>query len=219
MRWVERTVSGDIKGRLPHRVVLIGICAAVAVLHSAAWATGPTLVARLLDVVPTTDGKPSPIRIVLGVDGVQNISIVAEVRRADGKVVQAHSTGFSLMPDAANATGQASHAGEIVEVFSPANNPLADGTYAERIQIDTEIAGYDYPVSQIDYRYFEVRVGNLIPLSSTEYSVLTEDVDTEGHPRMSAGPVVARADAAGTPILVRTGDTAVIGNTSERNER
>lgn len=190
-------------------------------VHPSARATGPTVEVQVLETLPSTDGKPSAVHVFLGVDGVQNLSIVAEVRTADGAVVEAHSSALSVGPGESGA-GEA-RAGAVIEFSRPATAPLPDGTYAERIQVDAEIVSYDYPVRRVDYRYFLVRAGRLAPISSTQYSALTADVDSSGEPAMSAAPadlvLEARAPGyGGGVILVQSGDTGITPNDTERNE-
>ena len=96
------------------------------VLHTTARATGPTVEVRVLEALPTTDAKPPAVHVLLGVDGVQSLSIVAEVRTTAGSLLQAHSSALSIGPnESAAGERRDARAGAVIEVSRPAATPCS----------------------------------------------------------------------------------------------
>ena len=178
--------------------------------------------ARLLPLMPSSDGSLGPARVTLDVDGVEELDIESTVMSGQQTISATKTAGMSFRratpvkgaADGARMSssmgmGREGPKGTIVELPPLHQVSFAPGVYFEYVKITVIVAGLQDPVDVSELRYFEVTRTGMHPISIEAYSERMEQVRTrpdgtkEGVGTFVRGPLRSTPVARGFDVAVR----------------
>ncbi len=193
---------------MTHRFITLAAAIGLSVGVSAgtAFGTGPVLAVGLDD-----DARPGDqlgrIALKVLVGGIEALAI--QVTLFDSNTVriqepQAATRGFG------EVEGQGASlplAGSTVEFVLPPPGLLPDGIYVEQVRIEASLRS-GATIASNEYRYFDVKDGEVIRIDAQEYNSRTVIPDAQGRLPVAPGPSLSAPSS--DVVLLESGDTGVL---------
>jgi hypothetical protein len=135
---------------------------------------------EVLPVQPDTNNQPDAPQARLLRDDVSNVEVTSRLPLAEQGVISTKHASTRIVPrgQAAAQDTVAASQGDIIRFAAARADALQDGVYAEELRFQVIAAAFDAPLSQVAYRYFEVKNGKLTALNESEYSARVERLET-----------------------------------------